>query len=67
MPDEFDQIQERMEKEEELRRKYTPKPIDIKSIGQCLYCGNPLTGDMRWCDEDCRDDYEYMLYRRTNK
>lgn len=67
MPDEFDQIQERMEKEEELRRKYTPKPINIKSIGKCLYCGAPLTGDMRWCDEDCRDDYEYMLYRRTNK
>lgn len=67
MPDEFDQIQERMEKEEELRRKYTPKPVTLKSIGKCLYCGTPLTGELRWCDEDCRDDYEYMLYRRTNK
>jgi hypothetical protein len=67
MPDEFDAIQERMEQEEELRRKYAPKPVTIKSIGKCLYCGTPLTGDMRFCDSDCRDDFEYMIYRRTNK
>ena len=64
MPDELDAIQDRMEQEEELRKKYTPKPVVIKSIGKCLYCGTPLEGDLRWCDEDCRDDYEYMIHRK---
>lgn len=63
MPDEFDLIQERMEKEEELRKKYTPKPIEIKGIGRCLYCNAPLEGDLRFCDSDCRDDFEYMKLR----
>jgi hypothetical protein len=63
VPDELDQIQERMEQEEELRRKYTPKPIAIKSIGRCLYCNTPLDGELRFCDSDCRDDYEYMMIR----
>lgn len=67
MPDELDQIQERMERDEELRKKYTPKTIAIKSIGKCLYCAAPLTGELRWCDEDCRDDYEFMQQRKINK
>jgi len=56
-----------MEQEEELRKKYTPKPVEIKSIGKCLYCGAPLEEGIRFCNSDCRDDFEYMIYRRTNK
>ncbi len=67
MPDELDQIQERMEKEDELRKKYAPKPVTIKSIGKCLYCGAPLPEDVRWCDEDCRDDFEFIQQRKLNK
>lgn len=26
--------------------------------GECLNCGEPLTGNQRWCDADCRDDYQ---------
>lgn len=26
--------------------------------GSCLYCGEGLTGKARWCDQDCRDDWE---------
>ena len=63
MPDELDQIQDRMEQEEELRRKYTPKPVEIKAIGRCLYCNATLEGTLRFCDSDCRDDYEYMHTR----
>ena len=32
MPDELDAIQDRMEKEDELRKKYTPKPILLNSL-----------------------------------
>jgi hypothetical protein len=67
MPDEIDQIQDRMERDEELRRKYTPKPPTLKSTGSCLYCGEDLSSDRRWCDADCREDYEFMIYRKTNK
>ena len=67
MPDEFDAIQDRMEQEEELRRKYTPKPVEIISTGQCLYCAENLDEGLRFCDEHCRDDYEYVLQRKTNK
>lgn len=28
-----------------------------RPIGICLYCSEPLTKDLRWCDSDCRDDF----------
>lgn len=31
------------------------------SIGQCYYCSEPLHGGLRFCDADCRDDYEFEL------
>lgn len=67
MPDEFDAIQDRMEQEEELRRKYTPKPVEIISIGKCLYCAENLDEGLRFCNSDCRDDFEYMIQRKTSK
>jgi hypothetical protein len=67
MPDEFDQVQDRMERDEELRKKYTPKPAEIRSTGKCLYCGTYLEKGQRFCDADCRDDFEYMIYRKTSK
>lgn len=31
--------------------------------GECLYCGRWLGLDQpkRWCDSDCRDDYELKM------
>lgn len=26
--------------------------------GRCHNCGEPLRGSLRWCDSDCRDDWE---------
>jgi len=26
--------------------------------GECFNCGEPLAAPMRWCDTDCRDDWE---------
>lgn len=63
-PDELDIIQDRLEKDEELRRKYTPKPAEIKGTGRCLYCNAEIDKDRRWCDADCRTDYEYMMIRK---
>lgn len=27
--------------------------------GRCLFCGESLSGDERWCDSDCRDDWDH--------
>lgn len=26
--------------------------------GECLWCAEPLDDDRRWCDADCRDDWQ---------
>lgn len=62
--DEADITAERMEREMDrilrLRRASGPAPT-----GACLWCGEPLASPLRWCDEDCRDDWERAHSRRT--
>lgn len=29
-----------------------------KANGACLYCNEPLSLPRRWCDADCRDNWE---------
>lgn len=36
-------------------RRHEP---DIVPIGQCLFCGDPVAEQRRWCDADCRDEWE---------
>lgn len=55
--DEFDKASEF----EELRRKIalrTRKPAGPQATGCCLFCGEPLPPGQRWCNSDCRDDWE---------
>ena len=28
-------------------------------ICRCYNCNAPLEGDLRWCDQDCLDDWQY--------
>jgi hypothetical protein len=28
------------------------------AIGECLFCGEPVEKDRRWCDAACRDDWQ---------
>lgn len=39
-----------------------PPPLPAK--GSCYYCSEPLDGGLRFCDEYCREDYDYMMTRR---
>lgn len=39
-------------------RKPTP------GIGVCLSCGADVEGERRWCDVDCRNDWESAQRRR---
>jgi hypothetical protein len=61
MSDDVDQTQDRLDLEQELRKKYRKAPTPIKGVGYCLNCGEPLSKDWRWCDQYCRDDYEQRL------
>jgi hypothetical protein len=55
--DEVDIAAERMEIEMErlLKRRAASGP---KPTGACLWCGEPVETGRRWCDADCRDDWE---------
>ena len=33
-------------------------PAAPEATGFCLNCGEPLPAGQRWCDTDCRDDWE---------
>jgi hypothetical protein len=37
-----------------IRRRIEAMP----SLGHCYYCGEALRPAKRFCDSDCRDDYE---------
>lgn len=37
----------------DYKRKEGPPPV-----GQCYNCGEMLRGPARWCDADCRQDWE---------
>lgn len=43
-----------------LRREAGPAPT-----GECLWCGAKLRRPLRWCDADCRDDWERDHARRA--
>lgn len=34
------------------------KPEGPQATGYCLSCGAVLCADLRWCDADCRDDWQ---------
>lgn len=41
-----------------LRNQQSKVVSTPKGIGMCLSCEADLDDDRRWCNADCRDDYE---------
>jgi len=39
-------------------------PAAITGAGLCFNCGADIEGDARWCDIDCRADYEKREARK---
>ena len=35
------------------------KPAGPVATGQCLYCGASLPPEMRWCNRECRDEWQF--------
>ena len=34
------------------------KPVGPEATGFCLHCGEDLSEGKRWCDTDCRDQWQ---------
>lgn len=41
-----------------LRKSQQSARIAPHAIGTCLSCGEFVATDLRWCDADCRDDWQ---------
>jgi hypothetical protein len=52
-----DQASEIEQRDREIALQQCRKPDGPAALGYCLACGELLAG-RRWCDADCRDDYE---------
>jgi hypothetical protein len=58
MSDEADISQDRLEKEDAIRRKYAPaNKLEVEPNGTCLNCGEVVASGVRWCDKHCQDDW----------
>ncbi|MDR3088105.1 MAG: hypothetical protein LBU45_09210 [Azoarcus sp.] len=61
MMDVVDIAQSAVERLEEAARRFGPGGHPApgpKATGRCLWCDEPLEDGRRWCDSDCRDDWE---------
>lgn len=59
MTDVFDQASEREDRDRALAIEAARGRADGPyPCGACYNCGETLQGDMRFCDLDCRDDWQ---------
>ncbi|PZQ21150.1 MAG: hypothetical protein DI569_12860 [Sphingopyxis macrogoltabida] len=52
---------EEMNRADALARR---KPDGPPATGHCLNCGEPMPEGRRWCDADCRDDWQAERARK---
>lgn len=57
MADQFDMASEHEQKATEIAQKYR-KPEGPPAIGTCYQCGEEVREGHRWCNAECRDDFE---------
>ncbi|MDR1423478.1 MAG: hypothetical protein LBI92_02560 [Azoarcus sp.] len=61
MSDAVDQMQEREDRRDAaMRRVGRIAPASPAATGFCLNCAEPLLDGRRWCDAECRDNWERM-------
>jgi hypothetical protein len=44
--------------EQHLKRALARRHATLPAVGQCYSCGEPLEGSLRFCDVDCRQDWD---------
>ncbi|WP_345857470.1 DUF2116 family Zn-ribbon domain-containing protein [Shewanella algae] len=61
MSNEADEAQRVSELFDNLAIAQARKPVQTAaSTGRCLYCSAPVAAEARFCDADCRDDFERL-------
>jgi hypothetical protein len=58
MIDDVDKSNEQIEKGIENTLKNIDITIPKNTTGKCLLCGQFVENERRWCNADCRDNYE---------
>lgn len=61
MADDIDVAQEQQQRLHDARiqdARARAGQLEVKATGYCLSCGEPLAAGLRFCDTDCRDDYQ---------
>jgi hypothetical protein len=56
MADDIDAANERAELRLEAERKF--RYPSLPDVGSCHFCGESLSAGRRFCDADCRDDWQ---------
>lgn len=56
--DDADKAEEREQRQREEGIARARSHPSLPPCGACYNCGELLRGDRRWCDADCRTDYE---------
>jgi hypothetical protein len=56
--DAADAAQRDSEAIERLSERFRAHEPEAKETGYCLTCGAPLPKGRRWCDAECRDEWE---------
>ena len=59
--DDADVTQNRLDKEFEMQMKYFRSKAFELANGRCFNCGSIVPPGHKFCDADCRDDYEKRL------
>ncbi|GHT90510.1 hypothetical protein FACS1894101_3060 [Betaproteobacteria bacterium] len=63
MADIADMTQERIERLALCQQRFgqaKQKPAAPEATGYCLNCGDPIADMRRWCDSECRDEWEHI-------
>jgi predicted nucleic acid-binding Zn ribbon protein len=67
MADEADRGNDAAELFLDVALRNTGRPLQaVVGIGQCLNCAEPIDGDGRWCDAECRDEHQAVERARFN-
>jgi hypothetical protein len=63
MSDDIDRAQNEVDRSlaEALRKRRPAGPV---AKGRCHYCDEPVEGDQRWCDIECREGWETLTRRK---
>lgn len=67
MADEADRAQAQLDALAPFEIGMSKKKEGPPPIGRCYFCEAPVDGAMRWCGDDCRNDWEYEQRRKREQ